>query len=211
MVQGNRQLAERTENEIRIVLSEELKIDIAYMNNRDKQLLAFHVGEILKDSRMVSNDNKVRTYVQRKRKELDEAFQKQQAAHCIRSDIRAISDRKHIDPILNYALQKMIQFNDQEMLKENERVRDRYLKEAWKRLYIANQIISDYSEVCSYLREHAERPETIRSLAQKIRKDKYRIDRRYYSVDAVISKGNIELRNFMLRNERLNDRELSIQ
>ena len=105
----------------------------------------------------------------------------------------------------------MIQFNDQEMLKENERVRDRYLKEAWKRLYIANQIISDYSEVCSYLRKHAERSETIRSRAQKIRKDKYRIDRRYYSVDAVISKGNIKLRNFMLRNERLNDRELSIQ
>lgn len=215
MKQENRQLCERTENEVRNLLAEILKIDTACLNKKDQELLSFHVDQILKDTREVSYESKVSAYARREHKELDEGFQKQQAAYYIKSELHSIGDRKNIDPKMNDALKNLIKFNDQEMVKPSEKARSNYLKEAWQRLYIANQILSDYSDVCTYLKEHAERPEAIRSLARRFKKDKYRIDRKYYSMDAIVSNGKVELKNFMIHrdriNDRVNDKELSIQ
>lgn len=211
MKQENRQLCERIESDVRNLLTELLKIDTACLNKKDQELLSFHVDQILKDVREVSYENKVSAYARREHKELDESFRKQQAAYYIKSELHSIKDRKNIDQKMSDALKNLIRFNDQEMVKENEKARSNYLKEAWQRLYIANQILSDYSDVCSYLKEHAERPEAIRSLARRIKKDKYRIDRKYYSMDAVVSSGKVELRNFVIRKDRVYDRELSMQ
>lgn len=210
MKQENRQLCERTESDVRNLLAEILKIDTACLNKKDQELLSFHVDQILKDTREVSYESKVSAYARREHKELDEGFQKQQAAYYIKSELHSIED-KNINPKMNDALKNLIRFNDQEMVKENEKARSNYLKEVWQRLYIANQILSDYSDVCSYLKEHAERPEAIRTLARRIKKDKYRIDRKYYSMDAIISSGKVELQNFVIHRDRVNDRELSIQ
>lgn len=211
MKQGNRQLCERTENEVRNLLAEILKIDTACLNKKDQELLSFHMDQIMKNTREVSYESKVSAYARKKHEELNEGFRKQQAAYYIKSELHSIEDRENIDPKMNNALKNLIRFNNQEMVKQNEKARSNYLKEAWQRLYIANQILSDFSDVCSYLKEHAERPEAIRSLARRIKKDKYRIDRKYYSMDVIVSSGKVELQNFAIHSDRVNDRELSIK
>lgn len=89
---------------------------------------------------------------------------------------------------LNKELSTMLESDTLEYRKGMKDEKNQVLTHVLEKLTTAGTIPHDYSEVISYLKSNQDDVEALKNIGRGTKKEQHRIDRKYYSIEAVVNK-----------------------
>lgn len=192
---------------IKMMLAHRLKIILTLMNEQEKEVLEKHIEQIL----LQPSDNiyeKVDNYLD----EYMEVIQKGLSYVVVGSAVKSQVDYARDNSTqLNKELDYLVQFDDEKYRTSSNSNRKQMLNKVWNKMVLANTIKSDFSEVMEYIRCNQNNEESIKKIAHELKKSHYRIERKYYSFDAIIDRKQCTITNFVVREDAVRCQEQMLQ
>lgn len=194
--------------EIRNEIIKLLKINPSYMDEKEAASLEGHIDRILLEP-YSSVSRQIESYMNRHHEDMMIDIMDASAASFLDEEIEAL--RKN-GGTLDKELSMMLEFDAMKYRKGTKDEKNQMLTRVFEKLMIAGMILRDYSEVISYLKANQDNAEVLKDIGREIKKEQYRIDRKYYSIEAVVNKKQITVLQFSLRegtiHQRTQDRQI---
>ena len=194
--------------EIRNEIIKLLKINPSYMDEKEAASLEGHIDRILLEPYSFVS-RQIESYMNRHHEDMMIDIMDASAASFLDEEIEAL--RKNAGT-LDKELSMMLEFDAMKYRKGTKDEKNQMLSHVFEKLMIAGMILRDYSEVISYLKANQDNAEALKDIGREIKKEQYRIDRKYYSIEAVINKKQITVLQFSLRegiiHQRTQDRQI---
>ncbi|CVH76617.1 hypothetical protein BN3662_01692 [Clostridiales bacterium CHKCI006] len=194
--------------EIRNEIIKLLKINPSYMDEKEAASLEGHIDRILLEP-YSSVSRQIESYMNRHHEDMMIDIMDASAASFLDEEIEAL--RKNAGT-LDKELSMMLEFDAMKYRKGTKDEKNQMLSHVFEKLMIAGMILRDYSEVISYLKANQDNAEALKDIGREIKKEQYRIDRKYYSIEAVINKKQMTVLQFSLRegiiHQRTQDRQI---
>lgn len=208
-MKSDKRIIERREYETAMrYLADIIKIDTSLMNKKDHENMQIHIDNILK---LNSNKNlyeNIIQYANDERENLKQTFSYLQEVELIKKENNKTVSKLKDKEIENTFL-KFLEFQP-EQVRRNEKIRKKYLNEMMRKLWITNMVISDFQEVCHYLKSNIAYPESFNALAKKINEKQYRVSRKLYGFDVYLNHSNLTVKNFTIMNDAVRERARSL-
>ena len=194
--------------EIRNEIIKLLKINPSYMDEKEAASLEGHIDRILLEP-YSSVSRQIESYMNRHHEDMMIDIMDASAASFLDEEIEAL--RKNAGT-LDKELSMMLEFDAMKYRKGTKDEKNQMLTRVFEKLMIAGMILRDYSEVISYLKANQDNAEVLKDIGREIKKEQYRIDRKYYSIEAVVNKKQMTVLQFSLRegtiHQRTQDRQI---
>ena len=169
-----------------------LKIDLYLMNKKEKETLDRYIDGIISQP-YNSIEEKVDSYVQAYRKQIHKDLCYVIAGSEMKNELL---EARNSSKLINKEIMKILQFHEYQYKNGSDLKRKKMLDDAWNNIVFVNRIRSDFSEVMNYLNYNQTNEEAIKKIANKLKKEQYRIQRKNYSFDAIIDNKQIKILNF---------------
>ncbi len=177
------------------------------MNEQEKEILERSVQQIMlqpDESIHEKIDSYLDTHIEKIKEDLSYVV----AGSAIKSEVEYAKENAiHLSKELNH----LLLFSDEKFRTSSDSNRKKMLNRAWNNMILANTIRSDFSEVMDYIRCNQQDEESIKEIAHELKKSHYRIERKYYSFDAIIDRKQVTITNFMVREDAVRCQEQMLQ
>ena len=194
--------------EIRNEIVKLLKINPSYMDEKEAARLEGHIDRILLEPYSCVS-GQIESYMKHHHEDMMIDIMDASAASFLDEEIEAL--RRNAGT-LNKELSTMLEFDALKYRKGTKDEKNQMLTHVFEKLMIAGTILRDYSEVISYLKSNQDNAEALKDIGREIKKEQYRIDRKYYSIEAVVNKKQMTVLQFSLRegtiHQRTQDRQI---